>query len=130
MNDKIVSRNQLLRLPQYLNYLIAKEREGIDSISSTQISNDLKLSEEKVRKDIALVSKKSGVPGRGRDIKELIEDIKDFLGYKDVNSAVLVGCGSLGKALLGYPGFDYYGLKIIAGFDSDPDLWDKEIGNK
>lgn len=130
LNDKIVSRNQLLRLPQYLNYLIAKEHDGIDSISSTQISNDLKLSEEKVRKDIALVSKKSGVPGRGRDIKELIEDIKDFLGYKDVNSAVLVGCGSLGKALLGYPGFDYYGLKIIAGFDSDPNLWNKEIGNK
>lgn len=100
------------------------------NISSTQISNDLKLKEEKVRKDIALVSTKSGTPGIGRNIKTLIEDIKNFLGYKDLDNAFLIGCGSLGKALLGYSGFEQYGLKIIAGFDSNEEITDKEIGGK
>lgn len=130
MPDKVVSKNQLRRLPQYLNYLIAKADEGMIKISSTKISTDLNLSEEKVRKDIALVSKKSGVPGKGRNITELITDIKEFLGYNKAEYAVLVGCGSLGKALLGYPGFENYGLKIIAAFDSNDDLDGMIYGNK
>lgn len=130
MNERIASKNQLLRLPQYLNYLISKEKEGITHISSTQISIDLKKTEEMVRKDIALVSKKNGVPGKGRNIKELIDDIKDFLGYKDVNSAVLVGCGSLGRALLSYPGFKDYGLQIVAGFDNNLNMIGDEFGGK
>ncbi len=126
MAEKVVSKNQLRRLPMYLNYLITKEHKGDLSISSTKMALDLKLTEEQVRKDIALVSSKSGVPGKGRDIKDLITDIKDFLGYNDIDSAVLVGCGKLGQALLDYPGFDYYGLKIIAGFDSNEQIIDNK----
>lgn len=38
----------------------------------------------------------------------------------------MVGVGSLGSAVLAYPGFKTYGSEIIAAFDSDP----KKIGRK
>jgi redox-sensing transcriptional repressor len=33
---------------------------------------------------------------------------------------VLVGVGNLGRALLGYPGFEQRGFRILALFDADP----------
>ena len=52
------------------------------------------------------------------------------MGYHDVDSAVLVGAGSLGNALLSYKGFGSYGLDIVAAFDSDDDIIGKEICGK
>lgn len=37
-----------------------------------------------------------------------------------MSEAILVGAGSLGSALMGYEGFEEYGLRIIAAFDADP----------
>ena len=34
----------------------------------------------------------------------------------------MIGCGSLGKALLRDSGLSKYGLEIVAGFDIDPDV--------
>ena len=75
-----------------------------------------------VRKDLALISS-GGKPKVGYRISELEADIERFLGYDNINSAVIVGAGHLGKALMSYVGFKQYGLEIIAAFDSDPSLW-------
>ena len=119
MNFKNASKNQLRRLPFYLSYLKARQAEGVESISSPQIAVSLNLSEEQVRKDLALVSSKNGKPKIGRDIKILINDIEKFLGYKDSRSAILVGAGHLGRALMAHDGFASYGLNIVAAFDND-----------
>jgi redox-sensing transcriptional repressor len=50
----------------------------------------------------------------------LIEDISRFLGYDNTTDAILVGAGKLGQALLGYSGFEAYGLNVLAGFDAKP----------
>ena len=50
----------------------------------------------------------------------LIEDISRFLGYDNTTDAILVGAGKLGRALLGYSGFEEYGLNILAAFDKTP----------
>jgi redox-sensing transcriptional repressor len=42
------------------------------------------------------------------------------LGYDNTTDAILVGAGKLGQALLGYSGFEEYGLNILAGFDIQP----------
>lgn len=119
MKVKNASKNQLRRLPFYLSYLKARQAEGMESISSPQIAASLNLSEEQVRKDLALVSSRDGKPKIGRDIKILIFDIEEFLGYKDSHSAILVGAGHLGRALMAHDGFASYGLNIIAAFDND-----------
>ena len=45
-----------------------------------------------------------------------------FLGYDNTTDAVLIGAGKLGQALMGYRGFDEYGLNILAAFDADPKM--------
>ena len=116
---KNASKNQLRRLPIYLSYLREKQLEGMELISSPQLAASLNLSEEQVRKDLNLVSSKSGKPKIGRDIKLLINDIEEFLGYRDSRKAILVGAGHLGRALMAHDGFNSYGLDIVCAFDND-----------
>lgn len=124
---KTISKHALQRLPYYLNYLKKKQKEGIINISSPMIAMELDLNEVQVRKDIASVSNRDGRPKTGHNVELLIEDIENFLGYNNVDHAVLVGAGQLGSALLHYKGFENYGLEIIAAFDSNPCLFNQEI---
>lgn len=117
--EKVASKNQIRRFPIYLSYLREKQLEGVKYISSPQIAASLNLSEEQVRKDLNLVSSNSGKPKVGRDIKLLIFDIEEFLGYRDSRKAVLVGAGHLGRALMAHEGFVSYGLDIVCAFDND-----------
>ena len=119
MKIKNASKNQLRRFPIYLSYLRERQAEGMEFISSPQIAISLNLSEEQVRKDLNLVSSRSGKPKVGRDIKLLIFDIEEFLGYRDSRKAVPVGAGHLGRALMAHEGFVSYGLDIVCAFDND-----------
>ena len=130
MKVKNPSKNQLRRFPIYLSYLRERQAEGMTLISSPQIASSLNLSEEQVRKDLNLVSSRSGKPKIGRDIKLLIFDIEEFLGYRDSRKAILVGAGHLGRALLAHDGFSSYGLDIICAFDNDINKIDCIFNNK
>ena len=48
--------------------------------------------------------------------------------YKWAAAAVLIGAGKLGQALLGYSGFDAYGLNILAAFDVAPAMEKTVVG--
>lgn len=128
-NQPYVSKASLRRMPKYLAYLKVQEGQGLESISSTIIAEDMNLNPVQVRKDLALASD-GGRPKAGYVVKALIDDIISFLGYNDTNMAILVGAGHLGKALLCYRHFDEFGLSIVAGFDIDPCIIDTEIGGK
>jgi redox-sensing transcriptional repressor len=72
-----------------------------------------------VRKDFSIF----GITGNrrgGYKVDELIDQINKVLGKDRLHKFVLAGIGNLGKALLGYPGFQASGIKIVAGFDIDP----------
>ena len=119
MSVQSVSKQTLQRLPQYLNFLKSMPRAGAANISATAIAEALGLGDVQVRKDLALVSS-GGRPKVGYDADSLIADLERFLGYDDATSAVIVGAGDLGRALLGYHGFAAYGIEIVAAFDHDP----------
>lgn len=127
MNIKYASKNSLKRIPFYLDYLKKIKCEGEKYISSTSIAKKLNLNDVQVRKDLALVSQKGGKPKIGYEIDELISDIELFLGCDNENQSILVGVGSLGKALLNYNGFASYGLSIIKAFDVNKDLFNTTI---
>ncbi|MEG2071408.1 MAG: redox-sensing transcriptional repressor Rex, partial [Bacteroidales bacterium] len=103
---------------------------GEHYISSTTIAESLKLNPIQVRKDLAFVSSTAGKPRMGFEINELINDIETFLGYNNVDDAILVGVGQLGRTLLSYDGFKNYGLNIVAAFDSNEDIVDIKISGK
>ncbi|MEG1017876.1 MAG: redox-sensing transcriptional repressor Rex, partial [Oscillospiraceae bacterium] len=116
MNCTSVGKRTLVRLPLYLSYLRSADIIKQHNISATAIANALCLNQVQVRKDLAKVSGR-GKPKVGYETHELVARLEQFLGYDNVDSAVLVGAGHLGKALLSYDGFSQYGLKIVAAFD-------------
>lgn len=125
--DENASKSTLQRLPFYLDALQTKLAKGEVNISSSQLAKELNLNEVQVRKDLAAASRLGGKPKIGYEIKELIGDIKLFLGCDRIDKAVLVGVGSLGTALLGYKGFKDYGLEIVKAFDKNPSVIGNEI---
>ena len=118
MDKCSVSKATLGRLPSYLEYLRNLPPDTVPYISATAIAKHLGLGEVQVRKDLAAVSG-AGKPKLGYVTAELVEKLEDFLGCNQLTSAVLVGAGKLGRALLQYDEFEKYGVKISAAFDSN-----------
>lgn len=119
MERKEISKSVLKRLPGYLSYLKSLPEGTATYISATALANALGMGEVQVRKDLAMVSD-GGRPKVGYLRENLIEDISQFLGYDNTTDAILIGAGKLGQALLGYIGFEAYGLNILAAFDAAP----------
>ena len=118
MEKATVSKATLGRLPRYLDFLRELQPDKVPYISATAIAKHLGLGEVQVRKDLAAVSG-AGKPKLGYVTTELVEKLEDFLGCNQLTSAVLVGAGKLGRALLQYDEFEKYGVKISAAFDSN-----------
>jgi redox-sensing transcriptional repressor len=119
----------LKRLPLYHRYLQQLQRAGQASVSCTDIGRELSLDPTQVRKDLEA----AGIQGRprvGYATADVVEGIEQFLGWKKVNEAFLVGAGSMGSALLGYRKFEACGLKIAAAFDNDPAKIGKDLRGK
>ena len=127
MERKEISKSVLKRLPVYLSYLKSLPEGSAIYISATALANALGMGEVQVRKDLAMVSD-GGRPKIGYLRERLMEDISQFLGYDNTTDAILVGAGKLGQALLGYSGFEEYGLNILAGFDIHPTIEKTEEG--
>jgi len=125
-----ISRQALQRMPYYLQALRTARDSGAEIISAPTVAARLGLNEVQVRKDFASVSNTAGKPKTGFQTRELITAIESCLGYDNSNDAVLVGAGSLGRALLSYRGFEEYGLSIVTAFDVDPNLTGGEISGK
>lgn len=129
MQDRVnikVSMPTIRRLPRYLQVLKQCSRKDCEFISSTMIAAELGYEAIQVRKDIEVLGIK-GQPRIGYRITELASAIETFLSWDNDNEAFLVGVGHLGSALIGYKGFEDYGLKIIAGFDANEELAGKVI---
>ena len=118
MEKSSISKATLGRVPRYLNYLKELSPENVPFISATTISKALNLGEVQVRKDLAMISG-AGRPRLGYETEVLIQQLEDCLGYNKLTNAVLVGAGRLGRALLQYDGFQHFGVKITAAFDSN-----------
>lgn len=127
MQRKEISKAVLKRLPGYLSYLKSIPDTASTHISATALANALGMGEVQVRKDLAMVSD-GGRPKIGYLRESLIEDIEQFLGYDNTTDAVLIGAGKLGLALMGYKGFQEYGLNILAAFDCNPKVDHTEEG--
>ena len=126
---KIAPLPSVRRLPAYLRLLQSLRAGGRDVVSCTHIGKELGLVSTQVRKDLA-VTGIVGKPKVGYNVPALIAAIEEFLGWNSAQDAFLVGVGSLGRALMGYQGFQEYGLRLVAGFDIDPDKVGVEVHGK
>lgn len=109
----------LRRLPIYYRRAMEALDHGRVSVSSKELGEAAGVPDAQVRKDLGYLSYE-GRPGVGYDTRLLAACLEEFLGLANDKDAVLVGLGNLGRALAYYPGFEKYGLRIVAIFDTDP----------
>jgi redox-sensing transcriptional repressor len=115
-----VSEATLKRLPVYYHYLKKAEDNGILTISARIIGEALHCDATQVVKDLSCAGA-SGRPRVGYPVSEVLRSIESYLGFDRSNEAILMGAGHLGTAMMSYPNFQEYGLKIVAAFDKDPE---------
>lgn len=117
----VPSEPTLRRLPWYLAYVGQLSGRGVEYVSSTQVARALNVDASQIVKDLACLRLK-GKTRIGYHVASLEQELRDFLGFGRRHPAVIVGCGSLGSALMADSGLQRYGLEIVAGFDVNPAL--------
>jgi len=112
---------RLIRYYRYLGEFTARKK--VDTITSAQLGTVLHIDPTQVRKDFGAIGL-MGISRVGYEVCEVCRAIRLVFGFDHPYPAVMVGAGHLGNALLSYPGFARYGLRIVAAFDNDP----KKVG--
>ncbi len=115
----ILPEPSLRRLPWYLAYIEILKAQGVEFVSSTQISRALNVDASQIAKDLSFLSLK-GKTRIGYEVEALYDTLSEFLGFRTSHKAFVFGAGSLGAALMQDSGLSRYGLEIVAGFDVDP----------
>ena len=123
---KSVPQAVVNRLSYYLRELQHLLRQGVQTISSSQLGQRLGFTDAQVRKDLAYFGQ-FGYPGIGYRCQELAEAIRRILGTDQQWPVALVGVGHLGQALLGYKGFSQQGFVFEAAFDVDPAIIGRQL---
>ena len=118
--------NTIRRYHWYLHFLRQLNRRQCKFVSSRTLAEALNIDDIMIRKDLALTGITGG-RGVGFPVPELISGIEEIIGCRQYRTAVLVGAGALGKALLNYPGFENYQVRITEVFDYNPDLIGQEL---
>lgn len=133
-----LSRASVGRFSLYLRHLEGLLREGVSKVSSGQLGEATGVTDAQVRKDLASLAQvrrdlssvgSFGHPGIGYGTEELIIALRRLLGVDREWLTALVGVGNLGRALLGYRGFEERGFRIVALFDIDPAKIGSRLGS-
>lgn len=114
-------------MPLYLRGSLELAGQGADRVSSQRLADHLGLTPWLIRKDLSYFGD-LGKRGVGYDTRTLVCQIRKILRLDITRSAVLVGVGKLGSALLEYGGFRRYGLEIVAAFDRDRKKVGRTVG--
>lgn len=134
-NARRIPRPTAQRLSLYLRELPPLIAQGQTTIRSQVLGEKLGVTSAQVRKDLAWVaqSRQTGEVGRsgvGYNCLKLYEAIRRVVGTNRRWSIALVGVGNIGRALLGYGGFEQGGFPITVIFDSDDRMVGKRIGGR
>ena len=116
-----VSNNVIRRLPRYLRKLDELSESGIDKISSRQLGELLGLTSSQVRQDFNCFGE-FGQQGYGYKVSALREQIAGILGMDRGFTAILIGVGNIGRALMENFCFGDWGIRLSAAFDVKPAL--------
>lgn len=122
-----ISNNVIRRLPRYLRKLDDLANKGEERISSGELGRQMGLTPSQIRQDFSCFGE-FGQQGYGYNIDSLRKEIGQILGtYRDY-SAILVGPGHLGTALIENFNYIIEGYTFLGAFDIRPEVVGTEIG--
>ncbi len=114
-----MNSEMLIRTTRYYRALNRLRAIGLEKVFAHNLADAAGVSAAVVRKDFSLLEIHGQKRG-GYDITELIDKLSIILGKGDEQDVIIIGCGRIGKALMHYSGFEPDGIRIVAGFDTDP----------
>ena len=115
-NDRYISKAVIRRLPRYFRYLRELLSNDIMRISSKELSERMNVTASQIRQDLNCFGG-FGQQGYGYNVKYLYGEISKILGVDRGFTAVIVGIGNLGKALINTPMFEKRGVTVKGLFD-------------
>ena len=116
MENKPISENVIQRLPKYYRYLKELCKRHVLRVSSKTISDALHITASQVRQDLSHFGG-FGQTGVGYDTEYLKNRMQEILGINETHSAIVIGGGNIGQALIGYKGFKDENVFVKAVFD-------------
>ena len=128
MDNKEISQAVIVRLPRYFRYMGELKDEGIERISSQELSDIMKVTASQIRQDFNNFGG-FGQQGYGYKVEYLYEEIGRILGLEKTHNLIIIGAGNLGQALANYMNFERRGFMFRGIFDQNPALYGKKIRN-
>ena len=126
MEERKISRAVISRLPRYYRYLGELSEEGVERISSKELSERMKVTASQIRQDLNNFGG-FGQQGYVYNVRYLYNEIAKILGIDRQHNVIIIGAGHLGKAIANYANFERRGFLIKAMFDVDPNLFNKTV---
>ena len=121
MERKEISKAVISRLPRYYRYLGELIEEGVERISSNELSSRMKVTASQIRQDLNNFGG-FGQQGYGYNVKYLYSEIAKILGIDRQHNVIIIGAGNLGQALANYASFEKGGFILKGLFDVNPRL--------
>lgn len=124
--DKEISQAVITRLPRYYRYLGDLKSQGIERISSQELSKLMRVTASQIRQDFNHFGG-FGQQGYGYNVEYLYVEIGKILGLDREHHLILIGAGNLGQAIANYMNFEKRGFIITGIFDKNPKLIGKQV---
>ena len=119
--EKEISKAVIRRMPRYYRYLGELLDDGVERISSNDLSTRMRVTASQIRQDLNNFGG-FGQQGYGYNVKYLYDEIGKIMGMNQQHNIIVVGAGKLGQALANYIKFEKRGFVIIGLFDVNPAL--------
>ena len=126
MEVRDISKAVISRLPRYYRYLGELNDEGVERISSQELSELMRVTASQIRQDLNNFGG-FGQQGYGYNVKYLYDEIGNILGLDQKHNLILIGAGNLGQALANYVNFEKRGFIIKGIFDQNEAIYGKVI---
>lgn len=120
-NDRGISQAVIGRLPRYFRYLGELKDDGVERISSQELSELMKVTASQIRQDFNNFGG-FGQQGYGYNVEFLYREIGKILGLDQTHDFIIVGAGNLGRALGNYLNFERRGFLLRGMFDCSPEV--------
>ena len=99
MKKDRVSTAVIRRLPRYYRHLDDLYRSGSVRISSSALAKSMGLTASQIRQDLSCFGE-FGQQGYGYNVERLRSEVAEILGMNRNHTAVILGAGNLGRALI------------------------------
>lgn len=124
--EKEISQAVIRRMPRYYRYLGELLEEGVERISSSDLSRRMRVTASQIRQDLNNFGG-FGQQGYGYNVQFLYDEIGKILGLDKTHNIIVIGAGNLGQAITNYVKFEKFGFIMTALFDVNPALKGKDV---